>query len=351
MTLSRGQQHLHAAFTLPARGVSALFGPSGAGKTSMLRMLAGLEPSARGHLTLNGTAWQDSDSKLFRAPHQRAIGYVFQEASLFAHLGVKDNLLFGYRRIPESRRHIQPDAAIGLLGIAPLLERPVARLSGGERQRVAIARALLTSPQLLLMDEPLSALDARSKDEILPYLDSLTRQLDLPVVYVTHSMDEVCRLAEQLVLLEAGQVIACGPLADTLARMDLPAAFELEASSVLNGRIARVDTHYQLAQFHFAGGVLQLPAGRLAKDELRRVRIHARDVSLSRSPDPASSILNRLAATITAITPARHPAQVLVQLDCGGSTLLARITRLSLDTLQLAVGERVWVQIKSVALI
>lgn len=350
LTLARAAHCTRADLTLPGRGVTALFGPSGAGKTTILRMLAGLERGA-GSLQVNGECWQDDVRGVFLPVHRRALGYVFQEASLFPHLDVRANLLFGYRRIPDQQRRIAPEAAIDLLGIAPLLARAPAQLSGGERQRVAIARALLTSPQLLLLDEPLSALDTRRKEEVLPWLERLNSELDMPVVYVTHSIDEVCRLADHLVLLEAGQVAASGPLADTLARLDLPAAFELEASAVLEGCVTAIDSDYQLATLRFAGGELKVAAGDLQSGQTRRVRIHARDVSLARSDAHDCSIVNRIPATVTAIRPASQPGQVLVQLDAGGSLLLARITRLSLDILQLAAGQQVWAQIKSVALL
>ncbi|MDP2021255.1 MAG: molybdenum ABC transporter ATP-binding protein, partial [Hydrogenophaga sp.] len=203
---------LDLALTLPGRGLTALFGASGSGKTTCLRVLAGLEPAASGHLSVGGELWQDSARGLFVPPHQRALGYVFQEASLFDHLSVRDNIRFGYRRTPAVQRRYGWDHGLELLGIGHLLQRMPHELSGGERQRVAMARALATSPRVLLMDEPLAALDTPRKAEILPWLEQLHQKLDIPVVYVTHSADEVARLADHLVLLEQGRVMAQGPV-------------------------------------------------------------------------------------------------------------------------------------------
>ncbi|QNM94664.1 molybdenum ABC transporter ATP-binding protein [Chitinimonas koreensis] len=350
-TLALGAFRLEAALALPARGVSVLFGPSGSGKTSLLRCIAGLEPAARGRLAVSGETWQDSARGVFLPPHRRGIGMVFQEASLFPHLDVRRNLEYGLRRIEAGARRVSRDRAIELLGIGALLARRPDRLSGGERQRVAIARALLTSPQLLLLDEPLSALDYRRKQDILPYLDRLHRELDLPMIYVTHATDELSRLADHLVLLDQGRVVAQGALSDTLSRLDLPPVFDDEIGVVLEATVLEVDAHYQLARLAFAGGELRAPAGEARAGERCRVRIPARDVSLARSEQHDASILNRLPAVVTAVGPAAHPAHALVRLDLAGATLVARITRLSLDTLAIAPGERVWAQIKSVALL
>lgn len=226
---------------LPGRGVTALFGHSGSGKTTLLRCVAGLERSDQGELTVNGERWQNSAQNLFVPPHRRPIGYVFQEANLFTHLSVRRNLEFGMRRVPAPQRRVALEQAVELLGIDHLLERMPDRLSGGERQRVGIARALLTSPRLLLMDEPLAALDLKRKSEILPYLERLHDELDIPVLYVSHSPDEVARLADHVVLLEQGRAIAQGELRETLARLDLPTAFSDDAGVVIEGEIAGHD--------------------------------------------------------------------------------------------------------------
>ena len=242
---------LDASFSVPATGVTALFGPSGSGKTTLLRCIAGLE-RANGTLYVNGELWQDDTH--WMPTHQRPLGYVFQEASLFPHLSVRANLEYGYKRIPATERRVQPEQVVEWLGLSHLIDRgDPAKLSGGERQRVAIARALLTSPRLLLMDEPLSALDTRSRQEILPYLERLHRELEIPVLYVSHAMEEVARLADHLVLLEQGRVIAVGTLHETLARLDLPTAYFDDAGVVVEAVVAQQDESYHLTRIDFAG--------------------------------------------------------------------------------------------------
>lgn len=350
-TLDYGDFCLDASLDLPGRGVSVLFGPSGCGKTSLLRCIAGLEPNARGRLQLNGQCWQDDAQGVFVPLHQRAIGMVFQEASLFPHLDVKANLQYGWRRTPAAQRRVGWDQAIELLGIGHLLPRAPQRLSGGERQRVAIARALLTSPQLLLMDEPLAALDFARKQEILPYLERLQRELDIPVVYVSHSFEEVVRLADHLLLMQQGRVLAAGLPSQVLSRFDLPPEFADEIGVVLQMQVLQLDSHYQLATLAGPGVTLQVPSAGLVLSQSRRVRVHARDVSLALSQHSDSSILNRLPARVLQSAPAEHPAHALVRLDLGGSEIVARITRRSHDLLALTPGMQVWAQIKSVVLV
>lgn len=347
----------HPGFTLdvdlalPASGVTALFGPSGSGKTSCLRCVAGLEPTARGRLVVAGETWQDSERNLFLPPHRRALGYVFQDANLFEHLDVRRNLLFGWQRVAPAARRLALEQVVELLGIEGLLQRMPARLSGGERQRVGIARALLTSPRLLLMDEPLAALDAERKAEILPYLERLTRELALPILYVSHAPDEVARLADHLVLLEQGRVLASGPTTEVLARLDLPIALAEDAGVVLEGRVLGHDPDYGLLSLGLAGHQRVLLAhAPLPPGQALRIKVLARDVSLSLERQH-SSILNVLPATVAEIAPTRSPAQVLLRLDLGGSPLLARITRYSLERLALQPGSRVWAQLKSVAVL
>ena len=345
---------LRADLQLPGRGVTALFGASGSGKTSLLRAIAGLERHAGGYLAVNGEVWQDA--RHFVPTHRRPLGYVFQEASLFAHLDVARNLDYGLRRIPATARRVPRAQAIELLGIGHLLQRRPATLSGGERQRVAIARALLTAPQLLLMDEPLAALDAQRKAEILPYLARLRAELDIPVLYVSHALDEVIQLADHLVLLgggrATGQVLASGPIAQTLARIDLPTAQSASAAVLIEATVQDYDSAYELLRLGFAGGELLAPHPTpLAPGTRLRLQVQARDVSLALAPAQGSSILNRLPATVTGITSADTPAHMLVRLDAGGTPLLARITRFSCDQLHLAVGMPVWAQVKAVALL
>ena len=357
MSLAARFELRHADFVLdvdlalPGRGVTALFGPSGSGKTSCLRCVAGLEPAARGRLVVAEETWQDSDRGLFLPPHRRALGYVFQDANLFEHLDVRRNLLFGWKRVAPAARRLELEQVVELLGIEGLLARMPARLSGGERQRVGIARALLTSPRLLLMDEPLAALDAERKAEILPYLERLTRELALPILYVSHAPDEVARLADHLVLLERGRVLASGPTTEVLARLDLPIALADDAGVVLEGRVLGHDPDYGLLSLGLSGEQRVLLAhAPLPPGQALRIKVLARDVSLSLERQH-SSILNVLPATVAEIAPTRSPAQVLLRLDLGGTALLARITRYSLERLALQPGSRVWAQLKSVAVL
>lgn len=344
---------LNVDLQLPAQGVTALFGPSGSGKTSLLRCIAGLEQAPQGRLMFNGESWQDSQNSRFVPTHQRALGYVFQEASLFAHLSVKDNLLFGYRRIDAAQRRISLDQAVKLLGIAPLLPRLPAHLSGGERQRVGIARALLTSPQLLLMDEPLSALDSPRKAEVLPYLERLHGELQIPILYVSHALDEVARLADHMVLLEHGRALASDRLNALLPRLDLPLAQGDDAGVVIQGLVVGYDSHYQLLSLQLPGSehCIRVAHRPLAIGQPLRVRVQARDVSLSLQQPQHSSILNLLPARVVMLTPADNPAHLLVRLDLQGSPLLARITRYSGEQLGLQEGQLLWAQIKSVAVL
>lgn len=344
---------LDVDLALPGRGVTALFGHSGSGKTSLLRCIAGLERNARGRLEINGETWQDSERGLFVPTHKRALGYVFQEASLFEHLSVRRNLAYGEKRIPVAERWVKLEQAVELLGIGHLLERMPARLSGGERQRVGMARALLTSPRLLLMDEPLAALDGKRKAEILPYLERLHDELDIPVLYVSHSPDEVARLADHLVLMDEGRVLASGPLGETLARLDLPTALDDDAGVVVEGRVIGHDPEYDLLSLGLPDSGLSMRVAHAPAEHGRRVRfkVRARDVSLSLQRQADSSILNLLPATVREAIPADNAAHVLVRLDVDGTAMLARITRYSRDQLGLHPGQQLWAQIKSVALL
>ena len=345
----------HPGFTLdvdlalPARGVSALFGPSGCGKTSLLRCIAGLDRAPRGRLVVDGELWQDDAT--FVPVHRRPIGYVFQEANLFAHLTVRRNLAYGQSRVPAAQRRVATERALELLGIDHLLDRLPGKLSGGERQRVAIARALLTSPRLLLMDEPLAALDLARKQEFLPYLERLQRELDMPVIYVSHAPDEVARLADHLVVMQGGRALASGPLTETLARLDLPIRLGEDAGVVLAATVVERDAHWQLARVAFDGGSLWVRDGGQALGAPVRVRILARDVSLSRQPTGDSSILNSLPVTVGDGADDAHPALALLRLQAGAVPLLARLTRRSAEALGLRAGQRAWAHIKAVALI
>lgn len=378
---------LDVALALPERGVSALFGPSGCGKTTVLRALAGLERAA-GRVALADEVWQDDARGLFVPTHRRAIGYVIQEAALFPHLSVRGNVDYGRRRSAGARgQRAAPRAPleplIELLGIGHLLGRRPETLSGGERQRVAIARALATGPRLLLMDEPLAALDAARKAEVLPYLDRLHAELAIPIVYVSHAIEEVARLAHHLVLMDEGRIVAAGALADVMARLDLPTARGDSAGVVLDGVVVERDSAWQLARLQVGGrqggdagqgGQTQgfdegaqsstgkgtsagtgdfsvwardqgLPVGRAV-----RVRLLARDVSLARAPQTGTSIGNQLRGTVEAIADDEHPALALVRVRVGASPVVARLTRRSAHALELAPGLPVWAQVKTVAL-
>lgn len=338
---------------LPGRGVTALFGHSGSGKTTCLRCIAGLERADQGFIQVNDEVWQDSAKGVFVAPHKRALGYVFQEASLFPHLSVLANLQFGLKRIPRQQRRVDMAHATELLGISHLLDRHPQHLSGGERQRVGMARALLTSPTLLLMDEPLAALDAQRKSEILPYLQRLHDELDIPVLYVSHSQDEVAQLADHIVLLSDGKALASGPIGQTLARLDLPLALGDDAGVVIQGHVAAYDAHYQLLTLQLPDTDLNIRVAHtpMATGQALRCKVQARDVSLSLHGDEQSSILNRLPVTVVSEMAADNSAHVLVRLDAAGSPLLARITRYSRDHLNLHPGQHLWAQIKAVAVL
>ncbi len=352
--LARPGFRLDVDLQLPGEGVSAVFGPSGCGKTTLLRCLAGLERVPGGRLVVGGEVWQ-SDS-VWRAPHQRDIGMVFQDARLFAHLTVEGNLRYGLRRAGATVAQ-GLDAVIELLGLAPLLARYPLFLSGGERQRVAIGRALALRPRLLLMDEPLSALDAARRREVLPYLERLRAELAMPMVYVSHAGDEVARLADHLVVMDAGQVLASGPLQATLARMDLPITLADDAAVVLQARVGERDAHWQLSRLDLPGATLWTRDPGLPLDSAVRVSVMARDVGLSLAPLVGSSVGNQWPVTVRALGEDSHPGLVLVQVQLGHGAapdsplLLARLTRRSAWGLGLAPGVQLWAQVKTVALL
>jgi len=348
-SLDRGGFALDVDLDLPGRGVTALFGPSGSGKTTLLRLIAGLERAQGGEIAVNGQVWQDGST--FLPTYRRPLGYVFQEASLFPHLSIRRNLEFGMKRVGAAERKVSLDQAIELLGIGHLLERRPDSLSGGERQRVGIARALAVSPRILLMDEPLAALDLARKQEILPYLEKLHDELDIPVLYVSHAPDEVARLADHIVVMDSGRAVASGPLTDTLARLDLPIRLGEDAGVVLDGVVAERDPQWHLARVEFAGGGVWVRDGGHDLGHHVRVRILARDVSLALARHSGTSILNILPAVVDRVADDAHPAQALVRLNVGGSPLVARLTRRSAHVLALAPGQMLYAQIKAVALV
>ncbi len=345
---------LDVELALPGRGVSALFGPSGCGKTTVLRALAGLERAA-GRVALDHEVWQDDARGVFVPTHRRALGYVIQESALFPHLDVRRNLDYGRRRIAPATHRVELDQVVELLGIGALMARRPETLSGGERQRVAIARALATSPRLLLLDEPLAALDAARKAEVLPYLDRLHQELAIPIVYVSHALEEVARLAHHVVLMEAGHVVAAGPVADVMARLDLPTARGDGAGVVLDAVVAEHDVPWRLARmevgrpgapdFSVWARDQGLPVGRAV-----RVRLLARDVSLTCAAQTGTSIGNQLHGTVEKIVDDDHAALALVRVRVGASPVVARLTRRSVHALELQPGLPVWAQVKTVAL-
>lgn len=339
---------LDAELNVPDRGVTAIFGPSGCGKTTLLRAIAGLERDPHGSLRLGDTSWQDADA--FLPPHHRPLGYVFQEASLFAHLSVQRNLEYGFRRVPSTERSVEFDDVVSLLGVGDLLDRDTGNLSGGERRRIAIAQALLTSPRLLLLDEPLTGLDTKAKSEILPYLEQLHRQLDIPVLYVSHAADEVARLADHLVLIQEGRVLASGPIAEMLTRFDLPLSRGRDAEAIVEARVLGQDDDFHLTRLEFSGGEFLVAREELEAGTNVRLRILARDVSLTLERQTNTSILNILPVEVAELAD-EGPAQVMVKLSAGGTMILSRITRKSALGLGLEVGKQVYAQIKTVALL
>ncbi len=350
----RYHKDLHSGFTLdvdlelPGRGITGIFGPSGSGKTSLLRCIAGLQKAEQGSLSINGEVWQSGSYTL--ATHKRSLAYVFQESSLFSHLSVQANLDFAVKRAGR----VEPafyDHILELMDIARLCKRMPEQLSGGERQRVAIARAFLVRPRLLLMDEPLASLDVGRKQEILPYLERLHEEFDLPVLYVSHALDEIARLADHLVLMDQGRVISDGQLSEVLSRTDLPIQLGDDTGVVLPAQVLARDSQWHLLRVEFPGGSLWVRDGGDELGQNVRIRVLARDVSLALSSHDDSSILNRLPVSVLDITTDKDEAMVLVRLACGDSILIARITQRSAAHLKLEEGKSLWAQIKSVAIV
>ena len=365
---------LDVDLTLPAKGVTVLYGHSGSGKTTLLRCLAGLVHAPGGTLSVDGDQWQGDE--VFVPIHKRPIGYVFQEPSLFEHLTVEGNLSYAQKRVDlagSSGSVLSSKEVIELLGIENLLQRKPKQLSGGEKQRVAIARALFSQPELLLMDEPLASLDTQRKLEILPYLEKLRLELKIPIIYVTHSINELSRLADWVVVLDQGRVAANGSLADVLTALDSPMQLD-DAGVVLETTIVSREAQWDLMRVGFIGGKLLLADNGRAEGETLRVRVDARDVSLTLSQHTDTSILNALPATVIEISACLSQDAVLVKLGLGHQSnaaldeskvmdeqskagrdsneiLLSRITRRSAEHLALAVGSQVWAQIKSVAVL
>lgn len=349
-------EHRLAEFTLDihfrsGRGLTALFGRSGAGKTTVVNAIAGLIRPQRGRIVVDGSVLLDTGRGLYIPTHRRRVGYVFQEGRLFPHLTVRQNLLFGRWFAPRRERAGTGfDDVVDLLGITALLDRRPGRLSGGEKQRVAIGRALLASPRLLLMDEPLASLDARRKDEILPYLERLRDEAIVPIVYVSHSVAEVNRLATTIVLISDGQVRAVGPVPEVMGRAELyPLAGRFEAGAVLAVRVAAQDPRWRLTELAGDFGRLTVPQLAAPVGTALRVRIRARDVILATAAPSGISALNVLKGRVERLVPIEEGA-LEVQLRLGGEHLLARVTRRSGEALGLEPGREIYAVVKTVAI-
>jgi molybdate transport system ATP-binding protein len=355
MTLAVDIGHRLGTFMLDVQfktdsGLIALFGRSGAGKTSIINIIAGLVRPERGRVTIDGTVLVDTECGLFVPRHQRRVGYVFQEGRLFPHLTVRQNLLYGRWFAPQTKRGDDLDRVINLLGIAALLDRRPGRLSGGEKQRVAIGRALLADPRVLLMDEPLASLDEARKAGILPYLERLRDQSKIPIIYVSHSMAEVARLATTVVLLSEGKVAAVGPTSEIMQRLDLiPLTDRVEAGAVVEAIVERHDDTFELTELASRAGRWKLHRLDAPVGARIRLRVRAQDVMLAKSMPADVSALNVLPGIVADIGPPNGPI-IEIRLDCSGEALIARLTRYSIERLGLVSGTPVFALVKSVAL-
>ncbi|EQA35892.1 molybdate ABC transporter, ATP-binding protein [Leptospira inadai serovar Lyme str. 10] len=338
LLLDRERFALNVDLNLPERGVTGLFGSSGSGKTTLLRCIAGLENTTRGFLSVGGTIWQNDNYSL--PTHKRQLGYVFQEPSLFPHLSVSGNLSYGLKRT-KCDRQINLNQTIELLGIEHLLERKTDNLSGGERQRVAIARALVTSPRLLLMDEPMASLDKKRKQEILPYLERLNQELKIPVLYVSHSLDEIVRLADHIIIMEDGKVTATGPVSETLARADLARRLSEDIGVIVDATVGEIDEDWHLARLDFPDGNLWILDRGFSLGSRMRIRIFARDIILFREGSKEFNTRNILNGKVDAIVESDHPGLFLVHLRLGQTILIAKVTALESRKLGISVGDPV----------
>ena len=346
LVLDRKDFRLEASLDVRLSGVTAVFGPSGCGKTTFLRAVAGLEREPRGRIAFDGTVWQDD--RTFVAARERRAGLVFQDARLFSHLTVRGNILYGHRRTPKDERMFQPETVVRLMDLEPLLGRRVSSLSGGERQRVSFARAVLANPRLLLMDEPLASLDQDRKEDILPFIERLAGELRIPTLYVSHEIDEVVRLASDLVLMSEGRIVASGPIEEVSNRFDLRSyAGRLDAGSIIRMRVAGHDPAHGITRFAFAGGEMIGPRVEMAEGAEVNLRVRSRDVAIALDPPGRTSILNVLPGKVVEVGPNDGP-QAHVLLDVG-APLWARVMRRSVDALELAPGRPVYALVKAVA--
>lgn len=346
--IQRGEFALNIDTVIPETGVTAIFGPSGSGKTTLLRAIAGLEHADNGYLKVGDALWQGNG--VFLPTHQRKIGYVFQEPSLFSHLTVQGNINYGVARAKDESSAVVLQQAIDLLGIEHLLKRMPWQLSGGEQQRVAIARALAANPSMLLLDEPLAALGDDQKADILPYLESVYQQLDIPVLYVSHSRNEVARLADHMLLLDNGEIKASGKMSEIFTALDLPMAHQSRAESIIKASVSHYDEEFGLASVAFLGGQLSVAAEPLIVGSKVRLQVLARDVSITLEPQKNTSILNIIPVTIDAIVK-ESKSQMTVRLIADETALLSRITCKSAYNLNLKEGDKVYAQVKTAALL
>jgi molybdate transport system ATP-binding protein len=352
LRLRLGAFELEVAGEIDTGRVTAIFGPSGSGKSTLLRALAGLERRATGRLALGHDVWLDSPRRLDLPAHRRPVGYMFQEARLFPHLSGEGNLRYAARRAGRERQVVSFDEVVDALDLEPLLPRRPSSLSGGERQRVALGRTLLAQPRLLLLDEPMAALDASRKMEILPYLEALHPRFGIPTLYVSHSVDEVALLAERILVLTGGRVTAEGRTVEIFERLDLgPLADRCGAATVVEARVMKHDPEYHLTWLDLAGQTLVVPKREhFAPGEEACLVIRARDVSLATHRPQGVSIQNVLAGRVCEVREEMSSAFAEVLVDLGRHRLLARVTRLSLHDLELAVGSPVFALLKSVSL-
>ncbi|MCG3734936.1 molybdenum ABC transporter ATP-binding protein [Vibrio cincinnatiensis] len=343
---------LQANLELPSRGVTVLFGHSGCGKTTCLRAIAGLVRVEQGEVRINNEQWQSWDGQIFIPTYKRRIGYVFQEPSLFPHLNVNQNLEYAEQRVKTQPTLFDRDSILQLLGIGTLLNRYPSQLSGGEKQRVAIARALLTQPQLLLMDEPLSALDHARKAEFLPYLERLQRRWDLPIIYVTHSVQELARLADHIVLFHQGNIVASGGAQQIMSDAKFSHLLGEEMGSVFDTVVKKHGEKYGMTELMYGDVIFHVPGKIATLGERKRCRILASDVGIALDEPVSTTVLNRLPATIIEVESASiQMGEVLVVLELiNQQRLLAKVTVKSLHELNLHQGKRVWALIKAVAI-
>ncbi len=355
MSISVDIHHLQGSFQIDAqfeaqRGLVALFGRSGSGKTSIINIIAGLTHPDRARVTIDGTALVDTEKRILVPRHRRRIGYVFQEGRLFPHLTVRQNLLYGRWFSALRKAGADLDDVVDMLGLAALLDRYPGRLSGGEKQRVAVGRALLSDPRLLLMDEPLSSLDEARKAEIMPYIERMRDTARVPIIYVSHSIAEVARLATSVVLISEGRVAASGPTAEIMHRLDLfPLTGRAEAGAIIDVEVLRHEAREGLTHLSARSGDWRVPSLKAAVGTRMRMRIRARDVILAREAPKDVSALNVVETTVVDIGQREAPI-VDIRLDCNGDALIARISRHSAEKLALVPGAKVFALIKGVAL-